>query len=123
MNDLDALRPLLLPLLLVAGVIVWVAFGGLRRGYAIRDRMLRQRGEHERILSHAQYRVDGQKAHAAALRSTGDEKVAHLWEAIRLFRLAIQTRLVDDRDTYEMLRRTVDSLEDELRAEGVDPDV
>ena len=115
------LRPFLLPLAMVLGLMVIAILTTFRRARAVRDRALASLAADEEIRTHAQYLTDAQKTQAAAERATGQERLDGLRRAIALWRAAARTRQPDDHGMFEMLKANINLLEDELRAAGEEP--
>lgn len=94
----------------------------LRRACRIKSRLTALDIEHDRLLLHAQARLAAQKEQLAAEAAAGEARLAHLRQAIRLYREANRLRPPTDEATYRFLCAQIALLEDHLRAAGADPE-
>ena len=120
-NDAEVLKQFFVPLLLMIGTVVVVIALTFRRGLRIRNEVLRLHGDYDRVTQHLQLRLAAQKRDAEARQATGAAQVQGLREALELWHQAAATRNVDDEDGYEMIRTTINMLEEDLRALGAEP--
>ncbi|MBI2297579.1 MAG: hypothetical protein HYU66_01280 [Armatimonadetes bacterium] len=111
-------------LVAVGGAVVFsvlILYGRLRWVFRERRDLTRAAGETARQMTHADHRIAAQRAQARAEAASGDERVAHLREAWRLWRLANQTRLPEDEATFREINGLLDMLEEQLAELGAEP--
>lgn len=122
-DEWASVKSALLVMLFALVVSMALVVQGLRRVFGIRRKALALSEEHERVALHAQYRLAGQRYQAMAAAAEGEERIAHLRQAIEMWRLANQNRDPGDEDTYEHIKRIIALIEEELTALGAAPEL
>lgn len=103
--------------LLLAGLLAaMMLFTGLRRLARLRREAQVLWSEHERLFTHAQYRLAAQKHQALAAQTTGAERLEHLRQARALLDQALATRGPGDEDIGRILSDTRAMVDRELAA-------